>query len=135
MKCIFVIACLFLLTNSVLASYEPTKPNYQTSGEEYQTLARGSGVIEPPYQETFEYLLVSEPGWLHFVFSYPLDPGQAQEVEEYQDQFHLNWKVCGLEIAGQPWTAISMPVEDDNKNLITSFLQHLRRFSFFVSLN
>jgi len=125
---------LFFIPNSVLANHESIIPDYQCLDYKYQNLARGKGMMGPPYQEIFQYLLVSEPGWLHFVFSCPLDPSQSQEVAEYQNQLHLNWSVCGLEIADQPWTAISMPVVELTKTLIISFFQNLKQLSFFVNL-
>lgn len=135
MKTFFLLFSLFLLANSVFANHESVVPTYDELDYKYQNFARGKGIIGPPYQETFEYLLVFEPGWLHFVFSHPLDPSQAFEVEAYQAKHHLNWNICCLEIAGQTWTAISMPVENNPRFLAVSFLNHIKKLSFFVNFN
>ncbi len=135
MKIFFVLICLFFCSSIVLANYETSNSVYQGTTCNYQTLARGNGVIGAPYQEDFEYLLILEPGWLHFVFSHPLDPGQSQEVDDYQENLKLNWNICFLEIAGQDWTAISVPVSGDYKSLSVFFLKQLRQLTFFVDFN
>ncbi len=131
--CLALLYLLFSVT-CVLANHESVIPDYQAFSDKYQNLARGRGIIGPPYQETFEYLLVFEPGWLHFVFSHPLDPSQSQEVDEYRLKFHLDWNVCCLEIADQNWTVISMPIKGDAEFLSISFLGQLKQLTFFVYL-
>ena len=134
MRICFVLAYLLLLSNLTLANYESIR--LESYGiDKYQSLARGSGIIGPPYQEDFEYLLVFEPGWLHFVFDYPLDPGQLEELDEYQASLHLNWIVSCLKINDQHWTSISVPVAKDSRSLSASFLQQLSQLTFFVDLH
>lgn len=132
MKIFFALICLLVCPSFTLANYESYDFTYQNTVCKYQTLARGNGVIGAPYQEDFEYLLIFESGWLHFVFSHPLDPGQNQEVNYYQESLKLDWNICFLEIAGQDWTAISVPVSGDYKLLSVSFLEQLRQLTFFI---
>ena len=118
-----------------LANYEADYSNYQDTTCQYQTLASGRGIIAAPYQEDFQYLLILEAGWLHFVFSHSLDPSQNQEVNEYQESFDLDWSICYLEIAGQDWTAISVPVSGDYESLSVFFLKQLKQLTFFVDFD
>lgn len=128
-----LICCLFLQGAVALASYEPG--NIYSSGEpEYQCLAQGTGMLEPPYFEEFQWMLVYEPGYLHFVFSHPLDPGELSQVDAYQATHKLDWSICWLDIDGEIWTAINMPIAGDTQKLPEVFLNHLRRLSFINSL-
>jgi hypothetical protein len=135
MKIFFALILLLVCPSFTFANYDLDNSNYQNIICKYKTLAIGNGVIGAPYQEDFEYLLILEPGWLHFIFSHPLDPGQSQEVEEYQTTFHLAWAISYLKIDDHHWTAISVPVSGDYESLSVFFLKQLRQLTFFVDFN
>ena len=132
--CSLAVCCVLLSPSISLASYEPS--DISSPGESvYQCLAQGIGMLEPPYFEEFQWMLVYEPGYLHFVFSHPLDPGEVSQVNSYQAAHELDWSVCWLGIGDETWTAISMPVAGDTQKLPKVFLNHLRHLSFIKILD
>jgi hypothetical protein len=133
--CLTVI-CILLLASYSLANKQPITP-FQESEEQYQCLARGTGVIEPPYEEVFQFLLVyqPEPGYLHFTFDHPLDPDQQGELVEYEAKHDLIWSTCYFELEGQTWSVVTTTVTGEPQALARVFLDHLRRLRFISSLD
>ncbi|MDQ5970698.1 MAG: hypothetical protein QG603_475 [Patescibacteria group bacterium] len=131
---VILIVCGLLLASNVLA-YSKPGTYFQESEEKYQCLLRGTGVIEPPYEEAFQFLLIYEPGYLHFVFDHPFDPDQEGELAEYQAEYQLTWSVCYFELEGHTWSVVTMSVTGAPQEQAQVFLDHLRNLSFIRNLS
>ncbi len=132
--CSLAVCCVLSLSAISLASYEEIDV-WVSKEVHYQCLARGFGQVEPPYCSEFQWMLVYEPGCLHFVFGHPLDPSQQHELEDYLTECHLDWSVCRLDVGGETWTSINTMVAGDAQKLPEVFLNHLRRLSFIKILD
>lgn len=133
---VILIVCGLLLANNVLA-YSKSGDYFQESEEKYQCLLRGTGAIDPPYEEFFQFLLVyqSDVGYLHLVLDHPLDPDQEGELVEYQTKHHLTWSVCYFELEGHTWSVVTTSVTGAPQEQAQVFLGHLRHLSFIRNLS
>ncbi len=134
----FVCLCVIclLLASYALANNQPSTL-FQESEEQFECLNRGTGVIEPPYEELVQFLLVYQPesGYLHFVFDHPLDPDQEEALADYAAKNSLTWSVCYFELEGQTWSVITTSVAGEPQKFARVFLSHLRRLSFISSID
>lgn len=131
-------AAIFIVCGLLLASnaFAYSKPGaYFQESEEYECLLTGTGAIEPPYEEAFQFLLIHEPGYLHFVFSHSLAPDQEGVLAEYQAQHDLIWSVCYLKIDGHIWSVVTTSVTGLPQEQAQVFLGHLRHLSFIRTLS
>jgi hypothetical protein len=133
--CLTVI-CILLLASYSLAKNQPTNP-FQESEEQFLCLVRGTGVIEPPYEEVVQFLLVYQPelDCLHFVFDHPLDPDQESELADYQAKHDLTWSVCYFELEGHTWSVITAPSTGEPQKLAGVFLSQLCHLSFISTIS
>jgi len=131
---LLVASCL-LLTNISLANDQPM-PFPQETYDQYRCLAKGTGIIDPPYGCQFSFLVMYEANfnYLYFVFDYPLDPGQEDELDSYQNRFSLAWNIGHFELNGQNWSVVAMPITGEPRAMVGVFLGHLRKQSFVSDL-
>lgn len=128
------LSTLFICASLAYASLDFSAPVIEKHEKRLHCVATGQGIIAAPYMEEFQWLLLTDQHFLYFVFSFPLDPGHKQEVDDFQIDRSLDWEICQFEVETVQWTGISAPIMSEALSAPQIFLAHLRQLSFFDSL-
>lgn len=138
MRLTLVFALSILFHSTVQANYEPVNTLDQLSApinlsREF-ILAEGDGLISP-YQDEF-FWLASHDAWgcLRILIDCALDPAQMLEARDYGLDHNIFWWIDSIQIDGQYYTEIWLPLNNGEPGGAQWILEHLRRLSFIYQI-